>query len=116
MSSNAVCVIGALSPEMKQPGVKLTTRINLVVMNVCGAVPPLSHAVTCALKCITFINISFWGSGFEVRRSTAVLKQDTFWNLTPVSKVNLWKYLEIVQHNSENQKSALSHFCPEVEM
>jgi hypothetical protein len=31
------------------------------------------------------------------------------------SKVHLWKYVEIVQHSIENQKSALSRFRLEVE-
>jgi hypothetical protein len=28
------------------------------------------------------------------------------------NELNLWKYVEIVQHNMENHKSAFSHFRP----
>jgi hypothetical protein len=33
----------------------------------------------------------------------------------PASKVNLWKCVEMVQCNTENQRSALSHFRRRVE-
>jgi hypothetical protein len=41
-------------------------------------------------------------------------EQNKFWNATLASGVNLWKYVEIVQHNMESQKSALLHFRPKV--
>jgi hypothetical protein len=30
------------------------------------------------------------------------------------SELNLWKYVDTVQHNMENHKRALFHFCPKM--
>lgn len=43
------------------------------------------------------------------------LNRNTLRNLTLANKANLRKYVEIVNHNTENQKSASFRFRPEVE-
>jgi hypothetical protein len=64
------------------------------------------------------INTTCQETGFEVRESTAV----KMWLQTKhilhilASEVKLLKYVETVQHNTENQKSALTHFCPWIEV
>jgi hypothetical protein len=40
------------------------------------------------------------------------LEQNSFRNLTYVGKTNLWVYVNIVQQNTEDHNSALSHFYP----
>jgi hypothetical protein len=42
-------------------------------------------------------------------------EKNKFWKFTVANKVNLWKYVEIMQHNTEIQKSAISYFCPKME-
>jgi hypothetical protein len=44
------------------------------------------------------------------------LEQNTSKTLTLASNVNLWKYMEIVQHSTEHQRSALSYFNPKAQI
>jgi hypothetical protein len=37
-----------------------------------------------------------------------------FGNIKLATKVSLWKYVDIMQHNTENEKSASSHFHTKV--
>jgi hypothetical protein len=64
------------------------------------------------------INTNFQETDLKLRNQLQFkcdLEQNTFWNLTLGSKVNVWKCVEIGQYGTENQKSALSHFRSKVE-
>jgi hypothetical protein len=57
---------------------------------------------------------NIWETRFQMKESIAFkcdLEQNTFRNLTPAGKVNLWNCVEMVLHTAEEQKSALFHFC-----
>jgi hypothetical protein len=58
------------------------------------------------------ISASYQENKFKVMESTAVksdLEPNAFRNLILASKANLWKHVEMVQYNTENQRSGLSH-------
>jgi hypothetical protein len=75
------------------------TWIRVVLLLYC-----VTLALECAMSMDTYFILKF------------ALEVNTFWNLTLAGKLNLWNYVEIVQHNTENGGSALSHFRPEVEI
>lgn len=54
-----------------------------------------------------------WGTQLQFKCG---LEQNTFRNLRPACKGNLWKYMEAVQHCLETQKSALRSIQPKVEI
>jgi hypothetical protein len=67
----------------------------------CGNTNLKTKTFTWVLECTMFMNTSFWETGFEVS-SNCSLNVLRIKHILIYLQVNLWKYVEIVQHNMEN--------------